>query len=141
MQAAVGVAQLKKLPQFIAARRANWEHLSGGLRDLDEFFVLPEATPRSNPSWFGFALTVKAGAPFGRRELVKFLDDRRIGTRQLFAGNLARQPAYLDGPHRAVGDLAISDVIMDSTFWVGVYPGLTPQMIDFTIESIHEFVT
>jgi CDP-4-dehydro-6-deoxyglucose reductase, E1 len=141
MQAAVGVAQLKKLPQFIAARRANWEHLSRGLRDLDEFFVLPEPTPRSNPSWFGFALTVKAKAPFGRRELVKFLDDRRIGTRQLFAGNLARQPAYLDGPHRAVGDLAISDVVMDSTFWVGVYPGLTPRMIDFTIESIHEFVT
>jgi CDP-4-dehydro-6-deoxyglucose reductase, E1 len=141
MQAAVGVAQLGKLPQFIAARRANWQQLSGGLRDLGEFFVLPEPTPRSNPSWFGFALTVKPGSPFGRRDLVRFLDDRRIGTRQLFAGNLARQPAYLDGPLRIIGDLAISDVIMDSTFWVGVYPGLTPQMIDFTIESIHEFIT
>jgi CDP-6-deoxy-D-xylo-4-hexulose-3-dehydrase len=140
MQAAVGVAQLAKLPGFIAARQANWRHLLDGVRDLEEYFVLPEATPRSNPSWFGFALTVRPNAPFGRRELVQHLEERKIGTRQLFAGNLVRQPAYLDVQHRVVGDLATSDAVMDSTFWVGVYPGLSSQMLDFVIETIHEFV-
>jgi CDP-6-deoxy-D-xylo-4-hexulose-3-dehydrase len=140
MQAAVGVAQLKKLPGFITARRENFRYLWDSLRDLDEFFVLPEATPRSNPSWFGFALTVRPEAPFERRELVTFLEERKIGTRQLFAGNLVRQPAYRDVPHRIVGDLATSDQIMTSTFWIGVYPGLTREMLDYVIASIHDFV-
>ena len=140
MQAAVGVAQLAKLPGFIKARQANWAHLLEGLGDLEEFFVLPEATPGSSPSWFGFALTIRPDAPFGRPALVQHLEERKIGTRQLFAGNMVRQPAYLDVPHRVVGDLATSDAIMDSTFWVGVYPGLTPEMLDFVIESIHDFV-
>lgn len=140
MQAAVGVAQLAKLDGFIDARRANWRYLMDGLADLEEHFVLPEATPRSNPSWFGFALTVRPRAPFGRRELVTFLEERKIGTRQLFAGNLVRQPAYLDVPHRVVGELATSDLVMDATFWVGVYPGLTNAMLDYIVESIHDFV-
>ena len=140
MQAAVGVAQLKKLPGFISARRENWQYLSDGLRDLGEHFVLPEPTPRSKPCWFGFALSVRPEAPFERRELVTFLEERKIGTRQLFAGNLVRQPAYEGIPHRVVGELTTSDLIMTSTFWVGVYPGLTRAMLDFIIESIHEFV-
>ena len=140
MQAAVGVAQLAKLPGFIDARQANWRHLLEGVRDLEEYFVLPEATPRSSPSWFGFALTVRPDAPFGRRELVQHLEERKIGTRQLFAGNLVRQPAYLDVPHRVVGDLATSDAVMDSTFWVGVYPGLSSEMLDYVVEAIHDFV-
>ncbi|MCJ7673245.1 MAG: lipopolysaccharide biosynthesis protein RfbH [Acidimicrobiia bacterium] len=140
MQAAVGVAQLAKLPGFIDARQANWRHLLEGVRDLEEYFVLPEATPRSSPSWFGFALTVRPDAPFGRRELVQHLEERKIGTRQLYAGNLVRQPAYLDVPHRVVGDLATSDAVMDSTFWVGVYPGLSSEMLDYVVEAIHDFV-
>ena len=140
MQAAVGVAQLAKLDKFITARRNNWEYLLAGLRDLDGYFVLPRATPRSSPSWFGFALTVRPEAPFGRHELVQYLEERKIGTRELFAGNLVRQPAYLDIPHRVIGDLAVSDVVMESTFWVGVYPGLSPEMLDYIIESFHDFI-
>ncbi len=141
MQAAVGVAQLDKLDGFVAARRDNWRYLTAGLADLEEFFVLPEAAPRSNPSWFGFALTVRPEAPFGRHELVKHLEERKIGTRELFAGNLIRQPAYLDIPHRVVGDLSVSDMVMESTFWVGVYPGLSTEMLDYIITTIQDFVS
>ncbi len=140
MQAAVGVAQLDKLPGFIQARRHNWQYLRDGLADLEEHLLLPTPTPRSEPSWFGFALTVRPGAPFNRLELVQHLEDRRIGTRLLFGGNLVRQPAYLGAPHRVVGPLDNADVITEGTFWVGVYPGLTEPMLDFIVESIHEFV-
>ena len=140
MQAAVGVAQLDKLPGFVDARRDNWQHLLDGVADLEEFFVLPRATANSEPSWFGFALTVRPDAPFGRFDLVQHLEQRRIATRQLFGGNLLRQPAYLGLPHRVVGDLTNADLITEGTFWLGVYPGLTTEMLDFVIESIHEFV-
>ena len=140
MQAAVGVAQLNKLDGFIKARNDNWERLRAGLASLEEHFILPEATPGSDPSWFGFALTVRPDAPFTRFDLVQHLESRRIGTRQLFGGNLLRQPAYQGHDIRVVGDLTNADVITEGTFWIGVYPGLSEEMIDFMIGAVHEFV-
>jgi CDP-4-dehydro-6-deoxyglucose reductase, E1 len=140
MQAAVGVAQLKKLPRFIEIRKRNFRLLREGLASLEEFLLLPEATPGSDPSWFGFLITVRPGTPFTRRELVQHLEARKIGTRQLFGGNLLRQPAYVNAPHRVVGELTNSDLVMNNTFWVGVYPGLTEAMIGFIVESIHAFI-
>jgi len=139
MQAAVGVAQLKKLPQFIERRRHNWQRLYEGLSELSHVFVMPRATEHSDPSWFGFALTVRPDAPFTRRELVQWLDARRIATRQLFAGNLLRQPAYRDLPHRVVGDLTNTDIVMQGTFWLGVYPGISDVMVDYVVDSLRLF--
>lgn len=139
MQAAVGVAQLDKLDGFIAARRRNWRRLRDGLAGLESVFVLPEPTPRSEPSWFGFALTVRPDAPFTRRALVQHLEDRKIATRLLFGGNLLRQPAFRDVPHRVVGELTHTDMVMHGTFWVGVYPGLTDPMIDYVVDTVVEF--
>jgi CDP-6-deoxy-D-xylo-4-hexulose-3-dehydrase len=139
-QSAVGLAQLDRLPGFVEARRRNWHHLDERLADLDEHLVRPRATPHSEPSWFGYALTVRPGAPFERRDLVQYLEDRKIGTRLLFGGNLVRQPAYADAAYRVVGDLTTTDVIAERTFWVGVYPGLTEAMLDFIATAIHEFV-
>lgn len=140
MQAAVGVAQLKKLPGFIQARRRNFRQLYEGLKPLEEYLILPEATPRSEPSWFGFPITEREGAPFSRSALISFLEAGKIGTRLLFGGNLLRQPAYRGIPHRVVGDLSQSDRVMNGTFWVGVYPGITPVMIDYVLERFHQFV-
>ncbi len=139
MQAAVGVAQLDKLDGFVAARQANWQYLRDGLDDLEEHLILPEATPGCKPSWFGFAITVRPEAPFTRLDLVQHLESRRIATRQLFGGNLMRQPAYLEMPHRAVGPMPNADMIMDGTFWIGVYPALTKEMLDYMVDTIHEF--
>ena len=140
MQAAVGVAQLKKLPDFIAARRHNFNRLYAGLKKFEEVLILPETTPKSNPSWFGFAITVRPGAPFSRLELVQHIESRRIGTRLLFGGNLMRQPAYIGMPHRVVGPLTNANIITDNTFWLGVYPGLNDEMVDFMIATVAEFV-
>ena len=139
MQAAVGVAQLKKLPAFIEARKRNWRRLRDRLAHLEEFLILPEPTPKSDPSWFGFAVTVRPGAPFTRNGLVKFLESRKIGTRLLFGGNLLRQPAYRGIQHRVVGSLTNTDLVTKATFWIGVYPGLTDVMLDFVIESFDMF--
>jgi CDP-6-deoxy-D-xylo-4-hexulose-3-dehydrase len=138
LQAGLGLSQLDKLDSFVAARRHNWQRLREGLNDVP-FLRLPEPTPRSEPSWFGFIITVDPKAPFGRAALVNFLEARKIGTRQLFAGNLTRQPAWVGRPHRVVGGLANSDLITEQTFWVGVYPGLTDEMIDYVIASVREF--
>jgi len=140
MQAAVGVAQLAKLPAFIEARRRNFQVLWQGLSDLAEFFILPQATPGSDPSWFGFPITVADDAPFTRNDLVQFLEQRKIGTRLLFGGNLIRQPAYSDKKYRVVDNLINTDKALHGTFWIGVYPGLTKQMLDFVISSIHDFI-
>ena len=139
MQAAVGVAQLQKLPEFIARRRHNWQRLHDGLAELSDMFVLPRASEHSDPSWFGFALTVRADAPFTRRDLVRWLDEKRIATRQLFGGNLLRQPAYRDVPHRVVGELPNSDLVMQGTFWLGVYPGITDTMVDYVVDCLRSF--
>jgi CDP-6-deoxy-D-xylo-4-hexulose-3-dehydrase len=124
MQAAVGVAQLPKLPAFVAARRANFQRLHEGLRELEDFFILPEATPNSEPSWFGFPLAIRPGAPLTRNAVVRFLEQHKIATRLLFGGNLLRQPAYREVKHRKIGTLANSDFVMNQVFWVGVYPGI-----------------
>ena len=140
MQAAVGVAQLKKLPEFIAARRKNFNRLFQGLKKYEEFFILPQTTPKSEPSWFGFLLTVRPGAPFTRFEIVQHLESRRVATRQLFGGNLLAQPAYQNIEHRISGDLTNTEIVSTNTFWIGVFPGLTDEMIDFMIATIHEFM-
>ncbi len=140
MQAAVGVAQLPKLPGFIAARRANWAALHTALADLQAWLTLPAATPGSEPSWFGFLLAVRPDAPFTRDQLVRWLEERRIATRLLFGGNLLRQPAYQHIPHRVVGELAATDQVMRQAFWLGVYPGLTAPMLAHVSATIHDFV-
>jgi CDP-6-deoxy-D-xylo-4-hexulose-3-dehydrase len=139
MQAAVGCAQLAKLPAFGAARRANWRFFRDALARWDDFLVLPEPTPGSDPSWFGFTLTVKESAPFGRRELVSFLENKKIATRMLFAGNLVRQPAFQGIAHRVAGSLETTDRIMERTFWIGVYPGLTDAMRRYVVSAFEEF--
>nr|WP_155073932.1 lipopolysaccharide biosynthesis protein RfbH [Streptomyces taklimakanensis] len=138
LQAALGLTQPDKLDRFIEARKRNWRQLREGLDGVPHL-LLPEPTPGSEPSWFGFVITVDADAPFSRAELVHHLEERKIGTRRLFAGNLTRHPAYLGRPHRVVGDLANSDVVTENTFWVGVYPGLTEPMLDYVIATIRTF--
>ncbi|MFB6889254.1 lipopolysaccharide biosynthesis protein RfbH [Kitasatospora sp. NPDC056327] len=139
IQAALGLTQLARLDDFVEARRRNWRRLREGLDGVPGL-LLPEPTPRSEPSWFGFAITVRPDAPFSRAELCDFLEGRRIGTRRLFAGNLTRHPAYVDQPHRVVGDLTNSDIITEQTFWIGVYPALTDEMLDYVTSSVKEFV-
>ena len=138
MQAALGVTQLKKLPGFIEKRRANFRALREGLEGMEEFFVLPEATPGSEPSWFGFPIAVRPGAPFSRNDVIGYLEARRIGTRLLFGGNLARQPAYASVPHRIVGPLTQTDFVMNNVFWVGVYPGITPAMLEYLLTNLRQ---
>ena len=140
MQAAVGVAQLKKLPGFIAARRKNFNRLYEGLKKHEEFFILPATTPKSEPSWFGFLLTVRPGAPISRYDIVQHLESHRIGTRQLFGGNLLAQPAYQNIEHRVSGSLTNTDIISNNSFWIGVFPGLTDEMIDYMIATVAEFI-
>jgi len=137
MQAAIGVSQINKLPEFIAKRRANFQLLRNGLKDLERIFILPEATPNSEPSWFGFPLAVRREAPFSRNRVVAFLENRKIATRLLFGGNLLRQPAYREVKHRVAGSLANTDFIMNQVFWVGLYPGLTPEMIAYMLDAFH----
>lgn len=139
MQAAVGVAQLKKLSNFIEARKRNWQLLYEGLKPLEEFLVLPQATPKSDPSWFGFLITVREEAPFTRNDLTRYLEAHKIGTRPLFNGNLTRQPAYRDVSYRVVGDLTNTDAAMNQTFWVGVYPGLSTEMIQYVLDTFYAF--
>lgn len=138
LQAAVGVAQLKKLPGFIAARRENFTKLYRALKDLEDIFILPEATPESNPSWFGFPLAVRPGGPVDRNCVIRFLEARKIATRLLFGGNLLRQPAYRDVPRRVVGDLRNTDFVMNNVFWIGVYPGITDLMINYMVDVFHQ---
>jgi dTDP-4-amino-4,6-dideoxygalactose transaminase len=140
MQAAVGVSQLKKLPEFIAMRRRNFAYLHQGLQDLQEYLVLPQATPNSDPSWFGFPIAVREDAPFTRDQVVRHLESKKIGTRLLFAGNLLKQPAYANIVHRKIGDLPNTDFVMNNVFWIGVYPGLTDAHKDYMVSVLHDFV-
>ncbi len=139
IQAAIGRQQLRKLDTFGAARRTNHARLRAGLCRYDEFLILPRATPQSDPSWFGFLLAVRDGAPFTRNQLVQHLEQRRIQTRLLFGGNLLRQPAFANVKHRVAGDLKNTDKLMNDAFFVGVYPGLTTAMLDYMIESFADF--
>ena len=139
MQAAVGLAQMDRLAEFAAARKRNFALLKDGLRGLEDVFILPKATAKSDPSWFGFLLTVRDGAPFMRDELVRYLNEKRIGTRLLFGGNLIRQPYMLGRDFRVVGDVANSDKVMHDTFWIGVYPGLGESEIEYMLDTIRAF--
>lgn len=139
MQAAVGCAQLDKLDGFIAARKRNYEHLWAALADLQDALLLPESTPNSDPSWFGFPVAVRPESGRSRNDLVRHLTACGIGTRLLFGGNLLRQPAYKDIPCRRASDFHVADFITDHVFWIGVYPGLTPSMLDYAVETIRQW--
>lgn len=143
MQAAIGCAQLEKLDTIVAARRENWTRLHEGLKDLLQL-ILPEAESNSNPSWFGFLIAVKDDAGFTRNELTSFLESRKIQTRNLFAGNLIKHPAFDEmrksgEGYRVVGELKMTDFVMNNGFWIGVYPGMTPEMLQWMITCIREF--
>ncbi len=139
MQASVGLAQMDHLDGFIAARKRNFARLWDGLAHLQDVLRLPQATPHSDPAWFGFPVTVAGDAPFTRNALTRHLEDRRIGTRLLFGGNLVRQPYMAGRAFRTVGDLPVADAIMARTFWIGVYPGLQDAQLDYVIEVIDGF--
>jgi CDP-6-deoxy-D-xylo-4-hexulose-3-dehydrase len=140
IQAAIGLAQLDRLPSFVEARKKNWKYLRDGLSKLEDFLMLPVTQEHGDPSWFGFALTVKSDSKVSRNEIVQALNERKIGTRLLFGGNLLRQPAFIDTPQRVVGTLSNTDIIMNDTFWIGVWPGLTEKMLDYMISSLHEIL-
>lgn len=145
MQAAIGCAQLEKLPCFIEARKRNWRRLREGLAKLEDIFVLPEAAPNSDPSWFGFLLTVRQGAGFTRDQIVAHLEKNGIQTRMLFAGNLIKHPCFDEmrasgEGFRVVGALENTDRIMRDSFWIGVYPGLSEEMIGYMLEQVTKFV-
>jgi CDP-4-dehydro-6-deoxyglucose reductase, E1 len=137
MQAAVGVSQLNKLESFIAARKSNFRYLTEQLQSLSEVFLLPQATPGSDPSWFGFPVAVRPESELEADHVIRFLNERKIATRMLFGGNLLRQPAYQDIQKRIIGRLPNSDFVTDHVFWIGVYPGLTRPMLDYVVESLH----
>lgn len=139
MQAALGVSQLEKLDRFVQKRKENFNQLLNGLKEV-EGLRMPRATENSDPSWFGFPVTLESNHPANREDLLRFLEERKIGTRLMFAGNITRQPAYSGVEFRVVGDLANSDLIMRRAFWLGVYPGLTSRMLDYVIDSIRDFM-
>ena len=140
LQAAVGCAQWRKLPGFIARRKANFAYLRKALAPYEDRLVLPSATPGSDPAWFGFVITVREGAGFTRTDLQRHLEERKVETRALFAGNLLRHPAFLDIPHRVCGDLRNTDRITDSTFFVGVYPGLDEPRLAYMAQAFQDFL-
>jgi CDP-6-deoxy-D-xylo-4-hexulose-3-dehydrase len=140
MQAAVGLAQMDRVDEFVATRRTNFAYLKSLLADLEPFFILPEATPKSDPSWFGFLLTLREDAPFTRDALVRHLNAHQVATRFLFGGNLLRQPYMQGRPHRLASETANADIVVDRTFWVGVYPGLTTAHLDYMADMIRSFV-
>lgn len=139
MQAAIGLAQLDQLDHFIASRRRNFSFLRSQLAELADFLVLPEATPGSEPAWFGFPITLHDDAPFDRLVLLRYLDQHKVGTRLLFAGNLTRQPYMLERSYRISGALNNADRIMNNTFWIGLWPGLSEEMLNFTVQKIRQF--
>jgi CDP-6-deoxy-D-xylo-4-hexulose-3-dehydrase len=140
MQAACGLAQMDKLEGFIQARKDNFKYLYERLQSCQDFLILPEATENSDPSWFGFLMTIKPEANIRRVDLLSYLDQVKIGTRLLFAGNLTRQPYMQGRNYRVSGDLTHTDTVMNDSFWVGLYPGLTEEMLDFTVTKIESFL-
>jgi CDP-6-deoxy-D-xylo-4-hexulose-3-dehydrase len=140
MQAALGLSQIAKLPHFIERRKENFSYLKELLQPLEAYLTLPVAGENSDPSWFGFPIAVKPDAPFSRNQLTRHLESNKIGTRLIFAGNLLRQPAYEGYEHRVVGDLKNTDFVMNQVFWIGVYPGLTTEMLDYIARITTEFV-
>ena len=139
MQAACGLAQMDKLDSFVQARKDNFAYLRNRLSSCEDFLILPEATPNSDPSWFGFLMTIRPESDVRRVDLINYLDQNKIGTRLLFAGNLTRQPYMLGRNFRISGDLTNTDLVMNNSFWVGVYPGLTDEMLSFIADKIESF--
>jgi CDP-6-deoxy-D-xylo-4-hexulose-3-dehydrase len=139
MQAACGLAQLDRLPHFVEKRKANARFLTERLVGCSDFIQLPVATPKSDPSWFGYPITMCEGTGFSRRDLINVLESNKIGTRLLFAGNLTKQPYMASQTYRVVGELQIADRIMNDTFWVGVFPGLGEEELNFVAETIENF--
>lgn len=140
MQAAIGVEQLKKLPQFIKSRKSNFLFLKNELIKYEKYFILPEATENSEPSWFGFPILVKDNSTFNRDEIVRYLNENKIATRMLFGGNLLKQPAYKNIKYKVFGSLENTDLVMNNLFWIGVYPGLTDEMLKYMVNIIEEFI-
>jgi CDP-6-deoxy-D-xylo-4-hexulose-3-dehydrase len=138
MSAAVGLSQIAKVDEFIAARRDNFNYFTDAFKSegLDEHFILPMATPGSDPSWFGYLLTVRPDSPLNRRQIVNYLERHRIGTRLLFAGNITRQPAFVGVEHRVASSLVVSDTVMNDTFWIGVWPGIGAAERSYMVEII-----
>src|SRR5580704_17334943 len=139
MQAALGASQIAKLPEFIARRKENFQYLRSKLEPLEDLLLLPEATYGADPSWFGFPMGIRKDAPISRLELTRALEAKKIGTRLLFGGNLARQPAYEGREYRVIGSLPNTDYVMNHVFWIGVYPGLTKEMLDFVAATVFDF--
>ena len=139
MQAAIGLSQLSKVDQFVAKRRENHKILYDLMRPLEEFFILPEKTPKSDPSWFGFMLTVRDPKKIDRNKLVRYLEDKKIGTRLFFGGNMTKQPAYKNIEKRIVGSLDNSDKAMNDSFWIGVWPGLDRIHLNFIVEQLKNY--
>lgn len=140
MQAACGLAQMDRLEGFIEERKDNFNYLKSALTPLGKHLILPEETQNSDPSWFGFPITIRESATFSRVNLLKFLDEKKVGSRLLFAGNLTKQPYFKNVNYRIAGDLTNTDIIMNQTFWIGVYPGLSHEMLDYIAGSILAFI-
>ena len=140
MQASVGLSQLKHLPKFIEKRQENFDILFNGLKEFEEFFILPKVSPKAKPSWFGFPITIRPNAPFTRNKLVEFLDENKIGTRLLFGGNLLKQPYMKNQHYKIIGDLTNSNIVVNNTFWIGVYPGLGAEELNYVLEIFRKFL-
>ena len=144
MQAAIGCEQLKKFPEFIKKRRHNWNYLRESLKDIENVFILPEAASYSEPSWFGFLLSIRPDSGLNRNEITRYLEQHNVQTRLLFSGNLVKHPCFNQirdtDAYRVVGDLVNTDFIMNNTFWIGVYPGMNDKMIDYMVQTIKDAV-
>ena len=136
MQAACGLAQLDRVDGFIQSRKDNFNYLTNKLQSVTDYLTLPQATENSDPSWFGFPITIKSNAGTDRITLLKYLNQNNIGTRLLFAGNITKQPYFNDIEYRIVSELENTNIIMNNTFWIGVFPGITEEMMDFVVEKI-----
>jgi CDP-6-deoxy-D-xylo-4-hexulose-3-dehydrase len=143
MQAAIGLSQLDKVDYFIKKRKENFYYLKNKFieEELGKYFILPESHQKSDPSWYGFLITIKDNKLFTRNEIVKFLNEKRIITRLLFAGNLTKQPGYMSKNSRIIGDLKNTDKFMNDSFWIGVWPGLDKEHLDYMLNSIKDFIS